>query len=63
MEKTLLASPIVLSLFRPATDNDNRDRNGARLWRQAGLDRLTQKVVALKEGKTSATAQVEILTC
>lgn len=59
--KELLASPIVLSLFRPATDNDNRDRNGARLWRQAGLDRLTQKVVALKEGKTSATAQVEIL--
>ncbi|MEG1333493.1 MAG: glycoside hydrolase family 2 TIM barrel-domain containing protein, partial [Bacteroides sp.] len=54
--KELLASPIVLSLFRPATDNDNRDRNGARLWRQAGLDRLTQKVVALKEGKTSATA-------
>ena len=43
----LLASPITLSLFRPATDNDNRDQNGAKLWRQAGLDHLTQKVVSL----------------
>ncbi len=56
----LLASPIVLSLFRPATDNDNRDRNGARLWRQAGLGQLTQKLVTLKERKTSATALVEL---
>lgn len=59
--KELLASPIVLSLFRPATDNDNRDRNGARLWRQAGLDQLTQKVITLKEGKRSASALVALL--
>ena len=39
----LLASPITLSLFRPATDNDNRDQNGAKLWRQAGLDHLTHR--------------------
>ena len=59
--KELLATPLTLSLFRPATDNDNRDKNGARLWRNAGLDNLTQKVVSLKEGKTSTTARVEIL--
>ena len=59
--KEMLATPITLSLFRPATDNDNRDKNGARLWRNAGLDDLTQKVIALKEGKTSTTADVEIL--
>ncbi|MDD3038209.1 glycoside hydrolase family 2 TIM barrel-domain containing protein [Bacteroides sp.] len=59
--KELLATPVTLSLFRPATDNDNRDKNGARLWRNAGLDHLTQKVVSLKEGKNSTTAQVEIL--
>ena len=59
--KELLAAPLTLSLFRPATDNDNRDKNGARLWRNAGLDNLTQKVVSLKEGKTSTTARVEIL--
>ena len=57
----LLASPVTISLFRPATDNDNRDRMGAKLWRKAGLHTLTQKVVSLKESKTSATAQVNIL--
>ncbi len=57
----LLATPVRLSLFRPATDNDNRDRNGARLWRKAGLDRLTQKVVSLKEGNNATTAVVEVL--
>ena len=38
-----------------------RDRNGARLWRKAGLNNLTQKVVSLKEEKTSATVRAEIL--
>ncbi|WP_455586765.1 glycoside hydrolase family 2 TIM barrel-domain containing protein [Bacteroides sp.] len=59
--KELLATPVTLSLFRPATDNDNRDKNGSKLWREAGLDALTQKVVSLKEGKTSTTARVDIL--
>lgn len=59
--KELLATPITLSLFRPATDNDNRDKNGARLWRKAGLDNLTQKVTSLKEGKNTTTAAIELL--
>ena len=59
--KELLASPVTLSLFRPATDNDNRDRKAARLWRQAGLDKPVQKVIALKKGRTSTTAVVELL--
>lgn len=59
--KELLSTPITLSLFRPATDNDNRDKNGARLWRKAGLDNLTQKVVSMKESKTSTTVRAEIL--
>ena len=57
----LLASPLALSLFRPVTDNDNRDRNGAHLWRKAGLDQITQKVVSLEERKKSTTAYVEIV--
>ena len=59
--KELLATPITLSLFRPATDNDNRDKNGARLWRKVGLDNLTQKVTSLKEGKNTTTAAIELL--
>lgn len=57
----LLATPVTLSLFRPATDNDNRDRNGASVWRKAGINRLIQKVVSLKYRKRSVSAQVEIL--
>ncbi|MGL5683941.1 MAG: glycoside hydrolase family 2 TIM barrel-domain containing protein [Marinifilaceae bacterium] len=57
----LLASPVTLSLFRPATDNDNRDRNGAYLWRKAGLNNMSQKALAVKQGKTSATTQVELI--
>ena len=56
----LLATPVTLSLFRPATDNDNRDRNGAHLWRKAGLNELTQQVVSLKESKTATDVRVEI---
>ena len=59
--RELLSTPVTLSLFRPATDNDNRDKNGVRLWRKAGLDNITQKVVSLKEGKNSTTARVEVL--
>lgn len=40
----LLASPVTLSLFRPATDNDNRDRKAAHLWRQADLTRRCRKL-------------------
>ena len=57
----LLGSQMAVSFFRAATDNDNRDQMGAKLWRAAGLDALTQKVVSLKESKTSTTAQVDIL--
>lgn len=57
----LLASPVTLSLFRPATDNDNRDSHGAKLWRQAGLDHAVQRVVSLKESKNKAIAKVDIL--
>lgn len=33
----LLATPLEVSLYRPVTDNDNRDRNAARPWKKAGL--------------------------
>ncbi len=56
-----LASPIVLSLYRPITDNDNRDKNGAKMWKDAGLNELTQRAVQVKQGNNQATAKVEIL--
>lgn len=40
----LLAAPMVISLYRPATDNDRRDRHGNVLWQAAGLDSITQQM-------------------
>lgn len=57
----MLASPLTISLYRPATDNDNRDANGARLWRKAGLDRLTQKMTGWQVRKKEVTVSVDLL--
>lgn len=58
--KEILATPVTLSLFRSATDNDNRDKKAARVWRKTGLDKPVQKVFSLKKGSSSVTAVVEI---
>ena len=58
--KNLLATPLCLSLYRPATDNDNRDRNGAYRWRQAGLDSIRQQLLAYKEKNGRIEALTEI---
>lgn len=57
----MLATPVTLSLYRPVTDNDKRDRNGARMWHEAGLSTLSQKAVSVKKTGTTTIAQVEIL--
>lgn len=59
--RQLLATPLTLSLWRPATDNDRRDRYGERLWKAAGLDSLTQRVVSFKHASRSVEAVTEIL--
>ena len=59
--KELFSTPMTISLYRPITDNDNRDRNGARLWKAAGLDKLTQQATAFRTGKNSVQATVALL--
>lgn len=56
----MLSAPMTLSLWRPATSNDLRDRNGAWRWRAAGLDSLTQHVVSLTRKGRTTTAVVEL---
>lgn len=58
--RELLATPLMLSLWRPATDNDRRDKFGARLWEAAGLDTLVQHVVAFKRNHYATEAVTEI---
>lgn len=58
----MLASPVTLSLYRPVTDNDNRERTGgARAWKKAGLDKLSQRALSVKTNSHGGRAEVELL--
>lgn len=57
----IVVSPIHLSLYRPATENDNRDANGLRPWRQAGIDQLSQKLISSKGNKSKMVVEVDLL--
>lgn len=60
--KEMLASPLVLSLYRPVTDNDNREKvGGAKAWKSAGLDHISQKAVSVKVNGKGGTARVELI--
>jgi len=60
--KEMLASPVVLSLYRPATDNDNREKvGGAKAWKKAGLDKLTQRALSVKTSARGGRSEVELL--
>ena len=39
----MMGSPLSLSLYRAATDNDVRDRYGRRAWLASGLDSVYQR--------------------
>ena len=57
----LLASPVLLSLYRPATENDIKDKNGLKLWQAAGLDNYTQKVTGHKVKNNGFEADVDLV--
>ncbi|MDO4790705.1 MAG: glycoside hydrolase family 2 TIM barrel-domain containing protein, partial [Porphyromonas sp.] len=58
----MLTSPISISLWRPPTDNDLRDGNGARAWRSAGIDSLRQRVISVEAVKGGDTlVKLELL--
>jgi len=57
-----LASPVRLSLYRPATDNDNREKKGgAKIWRQSGLNHLAQRALSVKTSGRTTCSEVELL--
>ncbi|MGL4292343.1 MAG: glycoside hydrolase family 2 TIM barrel-domain containing protein [Bacteroidales bacterium] len=57
-----LASPLLLSLYRPTTDNDNREKVfGTKAWNKAGLNNLTQRAVAVKSSAKGGNAQIELV--
>ena len=57
----MLAAPVSLSLYRPATENDIKDKNGLKLWQAAGLDNYTQKVTGHKVKNNGFEADVDLV--
>ncbi|MDD4199547.1 MAG: glycoside hydrolase family 2 TIM barrel-domain containing protein [Paludibacter sp.] len=42
--KEMLESPVKISLYRPVTDNDARDRQVGQMWLKEGLQQITQEI-------------------
>lgn len=45
--KEMLAEPLELSVYRPLTDNDNRDKNNGKIWREEGLHEFSQQAASV----------------
>ena len=56
-----LSAPMVLSVYRPYTENDKKDKHGLKLWQKAGLDNLTQRATSHKMTKDGFKADVELV--
>ncbi len=59
--REMLASPVELSLYRPATENDIKDKKGLNLWKAAGLDDYVQRVTEYKMKSNGFEANVDII--
>lgn len=59
--REFLSTPLSLSLYRPATDNDGRDPYGLRLWREEGIDSISQRVTKIVRNRDVTRAETEIL--
>jgi beta-galactosidase len=53
-----LATPITLSLYRPITENDNRDKGNT--WKAQGLPDFTQKATSVKVKNNVVTVSTEL---
>ena len=57
----MLSSPVLLSLYRPVTDNDNREKiGGGKVWRKEGLHNIIQKAIFVKASGKGGKAEVEL---
>lgn len=59
--KQILDTPVALSLYRPATENDLAWAGKDRLWREEGLDSISQRLTDLKFKNNTVSVFAEIL--
>ncbi len=60
--RELLHSPLMLSLYRPLTENDIKDWSGVAKNKQLGFDKLSQKATSFKVKKNSIKTTVSIFS-
>ena len=44
----MLARPLLISLYRPLTENDKKDKTSGKLWEKAGLSTVSQQVTSIE---------------
>ncbi|MGL5317856.1 MAG: glycoside hydrolase family 2 TIM barrel-domain containing protein, partial [Bacteroidales bacterium] len=54
----MLVNPLLLSVYRPLTDNDNRDRDNGRIWMKEGLNQLSQKSLSVLVQRTGKSVEL-----
>lgn len=56
-----LATPIELSLYRPLTENDAHRKGSGHLWREAGLDSISQQATSItfKDNVVTVAANIK----
>jgi len=55
-----IATPVMLSLWRPLTENDAHRNGGGRGWRKEGLDSISQQVTSMKLKNDVLTVNVSV---
>lgn len=56
----MIASPLVLSLYRPLTENDKKDKTSGQLWAKAGLSSVSQRVTSIEPGKNGCEVAIAL---
>lgn len=57
--KEQLATPLTISLYRPMTENDAHRKGSGKMWKDAGLDCISQKAVSI--GRRGKDVVVELV--
>lgn len=60
--RSMIASPVLLSIYRPATENDLAWEGKNRLWVEEGIDAISQRMTDLKFKSNKVVASTDILS-
>ena len=56
----MLAHPLLISLYRPLTENDKKDKTSGKLWEKAGLSTVSQQVTSIEPTRNGFEVAVSL---